>query len=531
MIRKLIESKLKSATLVLFLIGLTYSVARSYNNFIDLRGDRKAAQKMADRVADKFGFLDGCKRKIIFYRNAELYNYIVNRDLENEFKNFGISGIHSISGFSFSYINNHEDREAIVWVDNRGGLIGFMLSDLKKSKSKGENTIYQLKKELDYWGIDLADYTFKSKKKIKMDGGELGYEFDYDHSKKFKGANLGIKFVMCQGEICTIMPTYYLPADYKEPNFYNSLTQIDLINFIYLALYIAIIVLLISIYNRIRFNWKGATRLALFSFILMALNIWNVALGVLFRYKNSVNPLYIFSFFFAILIMSIFNALYFAVVEALDAAIFPNRISFFESLSPSIWNSRSFVLTLRYGAVLGLLIATIGSCAQFAAFSFLGCKIYSPHTIELLFFKNASLLSFCSSFSTALYEELLFRVIPLSIALLLFRKYKKGWIMPLALILQTLIFSLAHGSYFMSPAYLKFLLISPFGLTLGWVYLRYGITTAIFSHLIHNFLSFSFAFSSGYNLIFSLSLLFIPFLYDGKTNIADGQSDMAEELF
>lgn len=90
---------------------------------------------------------------------------------------------------------------------------------------------------------------------------------------------------------------------------------------------------------------------------------------------------------------------------------------------------------------------------------------------------------FAMAFQAGVWEECLFRAVPLAGALLLGRRWgRPKTAVALALVLQALVFGAAHANYPQQPAYVRIVEIAPAFLVFGLLYLRFGLLPVIVAH-------------------------------------------------
>lgn len=96
------------------------------------------------------------------------------------------------------------------------------------------------------------------------------------------------------------------------------------------------------------------------------------------------------------------------------------------------------------------------------------------------------------SLMAGVWEESVFRAVPLAGAVLLGRRFGKTalWV-GVALVLQAVAFGAAHADYPQQPAYARILELAPSALLWGLVYLRYGLLPVILLHSLYNLTLFS----------------------------------------
>lgn len=104
-------------------------------------------------------------------------------------------------------------------------------------------------------------------------------------------------------------------------------------------------------------------------------------------------------------------------------------------------------------------------------------KIPGEHSIFCTF---EFLKYFFDSLSTAIYEEVLYRMFFICLFASVF---KKTW--P-AILISSVLWGFLHFSYQFEPYYIRGLELTLIGLFYGWIMIRYGIISVIFAHFLYN---------------------------------------------
>lgn len=127
-----------------------------------------------------------------------------------------------------------------------------------------------------------------------------------------------------------------------------------------------------------------------------------------------------------------------------------------------------------------LFLVVVGYAMFSAAwFSILVPEIYQ-NKISSVF---PILAMFVIGITTALNEELLFRMFIIGLVIFFFDKWKYKW--ALGIVLSTIIWSYGHWS-FLDLGWIKFFHIFPLGIILGYTLKKYGFETCVFLHIVVN---------------------------------------------
>ena len=157
-----------------------------------------------------------------------------------------------------------------------------------------------------------------------------------------------------------------------------------------------------------------------------------------------------------------------------------------------IVTSEEWPLTVRDFVNFGVLPgAILGLINYFFFFTYRDSPYVTPRIREMKSFYD----SFILSLNSGLGEEVIYRLFMLSCLIFTFRhiysRIKPLWpsavaILPivLGLVLSSLLFAMGHGYYAFTAAFFG-------GMSLGLIYLKSGIESAIAAHFIANFLFFS----------------------------------------
>ena len=178
-------------------------------------------------------------------------------------------------------------------------------------------------------------------------------------------------------------------------------------------------------------------------------------------------------------------ALSFIAAESLTRRAFPNHVRFWKTLSAPVAPSTRILGNTLAG--YGLVAINLAYVLGFYLFTSKHLGWWNPAGLQVDPNFIAMPLPWLSVLSMALHagfwEEALFRAVPLAGMVLIGRKLNKEKLfLVLGLILQALIFSAGHANYAAQPAYARVVELIVPSLIFAFLYLRFGLYTAIILH-------------------------------------------------
>jgi hypothetical protein len=352
----------------------------------------------------------------------------------------------------------------------------------------------------EHWGVDLGLYELIEASQETRPGGRVDHAFTYRKA----GVELGegeyrVRLGVAGDRISEVTRIVHVPEGfsrrYQEMRSANvRLAMIASAAFVVLFLIGGCMVGSLLLLRSGWLTWRTPLVLGAVVAGLMALNIPNGLPTAWMGYDTAVPP----GLFLAeqagltlgaLLLGTLFLGLVFMGGESLGRRAFPAHPRLWGIWSPGVANSRPIL-----GQTLaGYLVAAVSLAFVVGFYRVVGARegwwIPSDALIQpdLL----ASYLPWLSAVSLALFsglwEESLFRAVPIAAAALLGRRYgRPGLWIAAALLLQAVIFAAAHADYPQQPAYARLVELTVPALAWGLLYLWLGLLPVVISHATYN---------------------------------------------
>jgi len=190
-----------------------------------------------------------------------------------------------------------------------------------------------------------------------------------------------------------------------------------------------------------------------------------------------------------LLVYALFLSLIYAVAEGLSRMAFAGHLRIYDALRPAVSASPE-----AWGRVLGAYAWTGFFLLYAIAFSLISQKWlgwWQPTDTEVdpnvLASWRPALEPIFTALQAGTWEECLFRAIPLSLAVIIGRRF--GILKPLViatLIGQALIFGAGHANYPNLPGYSRVVELFIPALAFGLVYLRFGLLVGMMTHYLYD---------------------------------------------
>ncbi|MGC6404220.1 MAG: CPBP family intramembrane glutamic endopeptidase [Candidatus Comchoanobacterales bacterium] len=181
----------------------------------------------------------------------------------------------------------------------------------------------------------------------------------------------------------------------------------------------------------------------------------------------------------------------YALAETLYRATFTGQLSIPSLLKVKFMNTPEARYGIHQGyALCGLMFGFI------SVYYLLGVHIfgfYLPSRIAVNFdILNTSfpwLIALTHALQASFSEEVLYRVIPISAAILW--THRKHPYVHIAIVIQAFVWAVMHVGYPTEPFYVRIIELTLVGLFFGYTYLRHGIIPVILMHFLFNFILMS----------------------------------------
>jgi hypothetical protein len=353
-------------------------------------------------------------------------------------------------------------------------------------------------------GIEPKDYILKdyAQERVKE---RLDHHFIYENNKKsIAEAKLEIRMTISGNQVTKMAPNVKLPENFTREfdnmrSFNNAFGQIGSAILI-IGYGIIILVSMFTGWQKKALNWSETTAISLIIAAFGGLDgINTLPLAWYSGYDTAQTP----EGFFARTILLITASMltqFIQVFITLLAGEYLTRQT--RPQLPQLWNwwhtKSAASQTTTHLIALGYVIfgLTVGYQAIFyiVAQKIPGVWIptgplVNPNIVSTYL---PALSPFSISLNAGIWEELLFRAVPIGAALIIGKRYNCMWLaLLLSVPLQAVIFGMAHASYPQQPFFIRTIeLAIPFTF-FGAIYLSYGLLPIITAHFLFDVNAFS----------------------------------------
>ena len=368
----------------------------------------------------------------------------------------------------------------------------------------------------DYWKGDFSDYNLIESSLETQSNSRMDHTFVYEHAKKDMGeARVRLKVQVTGTQVSKVEPFTYVPEAFVREfaNMRSSNTTIRMFAFL---LMVGLYFLLIGVPALVILKRKGWLKYSKTSLVVAGI----IALCIILSEVNFL-PLYLFGYdtasslsqyilqlsydwmIYAGIWIFIPCAITFVLAESLTRKAFPNHIRLWKTWSRDIASSRHVLNNTLFSYLM--VPCYLAFIVLFYAITHKYFGFWTPSQALLNPDYLASYCPWFTGFARPLYsgfrEEMLFRALPLSVGLLLGRRFNRPILgLSLAMLVQTVIFGAAHASYPTMPAYARIVELIVPSLIWGFIYLRLGVLFGTIMHYLINVALYSFPIfvSSGY---------------------------------
>ena len=356
----------------------------------------------------------------------------------------------------------------------------------------------------DPWNVDLTDYELVQSSRQEQPSGRVDHTFIYEHIDRQAGEGRFRLTLTVSGDRLTQL-THFLRIPEGFDRRYEAMRSVNngIANGALLAaalLYgVGAVVGLFLLLRRRRVLWRMAAVCGATVSILQALAAFNGWPLIWMDYDTSVSES---SFAIRQIVTTLSSTAIFAIMltlsliaaESLSRWAFPHHAQFWR-----IWSrdgARSWSIAgqtaagyLAAGAMLAYVVAFYWVAGLRFGWWSPSDALHQPDSVATAL---PWLNPLAISLQAGLWEECLFRAIPLAGAALLGERFgRRGAWIAAAFVLQILIFGAAHANYPAQPAYARLVeLILP-SAAFGLLYLRFGLLPAIIMHFAFDAVLFS----------------------------------------
>lgn len=351
----------------------------------------------------------------------------------------------------------------------------------------------------DDWGIDLSDYDLVESGRQQRPNGRIDHSFVYQRRDHSLGeGSYRLQITVSGNRVSEVMPFVRVPEAfsrrYEKMRSANTAIatggSVGMIFYLLGGCGIGLFYLL----RRQALLWRPAVKLALVIAviqILAAVNAWplswlhyDTAIPAGRFMLQSLLPV-----IFSNLLLAVVMAFSFLAAEGLSRLAFPRHPQFWQ-----LWSRKGAASVEVAGRTAGGYLAAPVMLTYLMLFYYIAGRSWGWWNPSDALANPDSLAHYApwfTPFATALragvWEESLFRAVPLAAAALIGQRYgRRGLGIGIGLVLEALVFGSAHASYPTQPAYARPVeLIIP-SLVFGLLYLRFGLLPSIILHFTYD---------------------------------------------
>jgi len=402
--------------------------------------------------------------------------------------------------WSVRFFKEFSAEETTVWFTPTGEPFGFIIifpeQEILPSMYPDSARVFAEEQASKKWRFNPVEYELIETKKNQAESGRIDHTFVYEKKDfKLNEAKGRIILTVRGNRFSGFEKKIDIPEDffrrYEEMRSANET----------IALTASIAMILLYGFGGITFGliylirtralvWKNAIIwafvisflgfIANFNYFPLSWNWYDTALS-----KNSFVMQMIINALMEFLQNMIILSLSFMVGESLTRKAFPQHIQFWKAWKQGNANSLSVLGNTLGGYFWSIIDITFVVVFYLITERYFGW--WNPSSMSTDPNSIATLFPWFSAISDALHagfwEETLFRAIPIAGAVLIGRHFKREKLfLILGLIVQALIFGAGHANYAAQPAYARMIeLIIP-SLFFAYLYIRFGLLTAIITH-------------------------------------------------
>jgi hypothetical protein len=464
--------------------------------------DRKNALEEARKLDEKFAWGPKSFREAAsFDEDTNTQNYV---ELEGggkaAFAGLLSEKLYSPYAWSVRHFKALTTVETTIQFTPEGAPYGFQLK--LPEKEPGNNVPAEIARRLaekaasDEWHIAFSSYRPVEQSQEKRTGGRIDHSFVYELAdKKIGEAKYRLRLEVC-GDRFTGLTHYMQIPEAFDRRFQQMRSQNNIIatgaSISFLILYIlgGCVIGLFLLMRKRWVLWKKAVMLGAgiaFLQLVAQVNGWPLnwmSYDTAVSYQGFVIQ-HVISMLASFIQDAVLVSLSLMAAESLTRKAFPGQIQFWRLWSKGSLNTNS----VAGRTVAGYLLVAVFSAYQVALYlsatKLLGWwspsdTLFDPNILATYFPWFTSL---AQALHAGVWEESLFRAVPLACAALIGQRFGKRnyWLFG-ALILEAIVFGGAHANYANEPAYARLVeLILP-AMGFGLIYIYFGLLPAMLLH-------------------------------------------------
>ena len=487
--------------------------------FYGKHNDPKASiLKKADKIVPPAVAKEYSKVAILKYDK----NIIRYFDYKVSQKNLSKLGLEKGSLLPFYVVRYFKEgnKDYKLFFSPEGALIGFDSPVVKAQKTRNLS-LRRVEKGAKLMGVNIKKYKLVSKGLFVKDGDNYS-TFIFKHNNKIEDASFEVIITYINGNLKSAFSRYVVPDQFKRE--YSGMVKWNqlaaLSNIFYFFYFISLIFFFIRYFDKAKEKLLNFYIFIIFIGLLHLLSSLNQLSTFLFEYDtNSSFKLSLFCWFMANLFGTLRFLLYVVPLiislEILhEKAFATNKGGILEILNPAFWGSDKFLKNVISGYFLAQMLMIYAALFKLFAQNTLGWKSFWRVSHAHIFSERSKLLfpwihAFKTSLFAGFFEEIILRMVPICLGIILAKRYKNRGIIVLSFLIQAFVFGLAHISYPTLPAYYRLIELIVPSIIFGLIYFRFGIFLAFLIHYLYDYLIFASMETRSLLTLFLTSLFFV----------------------
>lgn len=394
--------------------------------------------------------------------------------------------------------------ETVVEFSPQGTFLGFgeKLPDAQPGKNLAEPEARALAEiQAKAMGLSLAGFKLVASTDNRVSSGRIDRTFTYERSNPHLGAGREQRVLVVRGDrFCGFGQGVKIPDEFfsRFSVMRASNTNMSIASWTAIVLILilgGVVGGLIYVGRTSRIAWRGPLLLSAVLGTTAGLSAFSAYPLLWFGYNTSTpGTSLVLRFAISLVVQIAAMALFapvFAAAEGLSRSAFPGHPRIWSVLSPRAAGTRPVVGAIIGGYLLSVMMFGYDLFIQIVGAKHLGWwvpsqTLFSPALLSMQLpwappLHNALL--------AGVFEECLFRAVPLASAVILGRRYgRKGlWIIG-ALVLEALVFGAAHSSYPTMPGWARMVELLIPALVFGLLYLNFGLLPGMVMHFSYDVL-------------------------------------------
>lgn len=368
-------------------------------------------------------------------------------------------------------IDTVDDTSYFVRVHMQSGeMIGFEKSQTSSDQltSQSQETANQFLIDLGY---NLEHFTIRSP-------GTKRYQLLYESRQhKIGEASLQLHLSVEEGRVTAFTPQFAVPDSFiqwlNDQN--QSASRMSLFSILF-SLFVGVAALITAIIYRGSISFKHGVWLTMIYLITASIHNFNLYPGLKSQMAGAPESE------FAILFTIAFSHLFTFFTAAAVYLALTSGDALWHSFGRKLWThwqDKTFPARVIHAMAHGYLLCFMLLGLQSVMFLIAEEK-FQVWSINDALFSNYNLLIPAlfplMAWAAAISEEAIYRLFGIA----LFKKFVRST--TVAVFLTSMIWAIGHTSYPIYPAYTRFVEVTILGLVFGWIMLRFGFLTAIYTH-------------------------------------------------